>query len=262
MHAAALATFTERRPGRYAGCVGRAFRRAGVAIALGVLPALACERAPASEQDDAPAAGVKSFSSELADAICTLAFECCDDFALEAKWSTERECRTLLGDTLEEALGPSIQTLLDEGRARYDAADYAECLDEVVEKGCSVPQTLFDCVWDGFTGLVETGKNCRAPAECEDGACLGSASGNGTCGSPLASSSPCTGHLDCASGSCIDGYCHPRIPDGGACLSDAECASQSCDFAFVCRDQRTAFCRVVAEATVEPADPAPAPAAN
>jgi hypothetical protein len=202
-----------------------------------------CGSTPPTEKSE-PSISLESFAPLTAQAVCTLAFQCCAANQRADLPQAEPECRAVLAADLEQELLPNIKAAVARGQLSYHPERYAGCLARAVSAGCDTARIYVDCLEEGFAPLVSAGGRCNAQAHCMEGACIGATSTKaGICGEPLADGLDCGIGLECANGACINGVCRARMSDGHSCYTDSECVSERCDgIAHVCAPPSRAMC--------------------
>ena len=190
------------------------------------------------------AATVEAFFGAVAQGLCAKMFECCpggNEFL-----PSEQACQALFVGLA----GGAGRELIDQGKARYDAATGAACLnalrpalaqlrceDGAIPNATGLPGT--QACGEAVVGLVEIGGSCKIDEE-EDGytssdmACAGDAvCVEGTCAATVGLGDACTDDELCGEAAyCPRGgdapVCTARKADGAPCDSYHECLSDEC----------------------------------
>lgn len=151
--------------------------------------------------DSAGASGDGLSASELpaafADALCTQMQTCIGE--LFATFLAE-DCAEYFEATLEQSLAEGLEQAIEEGRATYDPALAAACVDEVAGRSCDDLLVRTSEVCDrAIEGTVAEGDDCTLDAEC---------AGSNIC---------------LFEGDTCPGTCGPRRRTGQACNADDDC---------------------------------------
>lgn len=214
----------------------RTIRTAFVVTALTMV---ACGGDDPIAYDDLPA--------ELADALCSYAYRCCDAAELADQFggfdppvTDEASCRVAMTEFYQGLVGgdPAVAS----GRIRYDAEVAGTCVAAVRGATCGTSSQVFRDRCDAvFVGAVGAGGACADNDECAAGLCDRAAgAAEGTCATPP------TAGMACVDEACADSaYCElqpttgqyqcvAKRADGGLCASGLECVSGYCDDAGRC----------------------------
>lgn len=196
--------------------------------------------------DDAPIA-YADLPAELADALCSYAYRCCDAAELVDQFggfdppvTDEASCRVAVTGLYQDLFGgdPAVAS----GRISYDAGIAATCVAAVRGATCGTSNQVFRDRCDAvFVGAVAAGGACADNDECAAGLCDQSAgAAEGTCATPP------TAGMACVDDACADSaYCEfqpatsqyqcvAKRADGGLCTTGRECLSEYCDDAGRC----------------------------
>jgi hypothetical protein len=190
------------------------------------------------------AATVEAYFGAISQGLCAKMFECCPDG--NEFIPNEQACQALF----QGLMGETARTLIDQGKARYDAAAGATCLNvmgpaiaQLTCEGGVNPDTSqlqgAEACTNALVGLVEAGGSCKAE-ESEGGytssdiACAGdTVCVEGACAELVGLGQACTDDDLCGEAAyCPFGgeerVCTALKPDGAPCEDFDECLSDEC----------------------------------
>jgi hypothetical protein len=172
----------------------------------------------------APADGV---GAVVARAICAKIDECCTEETrkrIVGAGTDLASCESSFGAFYGRQYTLAPPTVAA-GKARYDTAKLAECLDAFRGAGCSAPAFAASAVCgEVLTGVIEEGEACTTGFDCASRACRGDA-GARTCKARKKDGELCEQDAECASRYCRSGFlggrCTSETPRGEGCGGDA-----------------------------------------
>jgi hypothetical protein len=187
-------------------------------MSLGVVAAIAC----CSCQDDANSGpSVGELPKILGDALCAEVEACFDPRTVDTLFGPDG-CKKRIVAQIEDNEFANLQSAIDAGRVRYNAARVQPCLKQIKGVGCEFASTraLRTAACDEiFDGDAEPGADCGLDSECKGAAfCKLDQRCPGTCTELLAAAKVCTGNDECADGlTCDAGRCTTPALEGDAC---------------------------------------------
>lgn len=196
--------------------------------------------------DDDPVA-YADLPAELADALCSYAYRCCDATELADQFggfdppvTDEASCRVAMTEFYQGLIGgdPAVAS----GRIRYDAAVAGTCVAAVRGATCGTSNQVFRDRCDAvFVGAVGAGGACADNDECAAGLCDQTAgAAEGTCVTPPTAGMACVDEACAASAYCefqpatSQDLCVAKRADGELCTAGRECVNGYCDDAGRC----------------------------
>jgi len=185
--------------------------------------------------------GGSSQGEQYVDAVCGKLFECCNAADLVARVGNSgivdyAGCRVLYRTFWEGGYEPMMAEAEAAGRAEFDDAAFAACLDAMEAQPCGEFATGGSVGCDNFIiGKVDTGSACTQSFECTSKKCeVASGAAMGTCvdPAPAAEGAACDDDDDCAEGLYCEitgtDVCAKKKADSEACTNNAQCVNNAC----------------------------------